>query len=72
MKSAVIYLYRTSRENVKEMEQKRQWRKTYDPNYESRRSRLSMFPAKLKRESMGRVSSMFKPRLVVFKLVLGV
>jgi hypothetical protein len=62
MKTAVTYLYRSSRDNVKEMEQKRQWRKTYDPTYQSRRSRLSMFPAKLKRESMGRVLSMFKPR----------
>lgn len=62
MKSAVTYLYHSGRENIKEMEKKRQWRKTYDPSNESRRSRLLVFPAKLKRESVGRVLSVFKSR----------
>ena len=65
MKSAVTYLYRRGRENVKEMEQKRQWRKTYDPTYESRGSHLSMLPAKLTRQKMGRVMSILNPRCVV-------
>jgi len=58
------FVYRASRDNIKEREEKRQWRKTFDPNYKSRRSTLAAIPRRLKRESVGRVMSMFAPRLV--------
>ena len=64
MYTAVTYIYRSSRASLKEREEKRQWRRTYDPTYTSRRSTLAEMPRRWKRESMGRVMSMFGPRLV--------
>lgn len=41
MKTAVSYLYKASKENIKEREEKKEWRKTYDPSYMPRRSMLA-------------------------------
>lgn len=41
MKSAVTYLYKTSKEAVKERDERKEWRKTYDPDYLPRRSMLA-------------------------------
>jgi hypothetical protein len=62
MMIAARYVYNASKDNIKEAEQKRQWRKTFDPNYVSRRSTLAEIPRKLKRESIGRLSMMLGSR----------
>ena len=64
MMIAARYVYNASRDNIKEAEQKRQWRKTFDPNYVSRRSTLVGMPKKWKRQSFGRLSMMLGSRLV--------
>jgi hypothetical protein len=58
MKTAITFLYQTSRDQVKERQEKREWRKTFDPNYAPRRSVL-MQKYRSRRESMGRVMSIF-------------
>ncbi|KAF4633759.1 hypothetical protein G7Y89_g4359 [Cudoniella acicularis] len=55
MKSAVAYLYKSSKKNLGEREEKKQWRKTYDPNYQPQRS---IFASKAK-DRRSRIMSMF-------------
>lgn len=61
MMIAVRYVYKSSKDNIQETQQKREWRKTYDPGYKSRRLTISGMPGKWKRGSM-RVMSMIGPR----------
>jgi len=64
MMIAARYVYNASRNNIKEAEEKRQWRKTFDPTYVSRRSTLAEMPKKWKRQSFGRLSMMLGSRSV--------
>ncbi len=60
MKTAITWAYTTSRDNIKERNEKREWRKSFDPNYVSRRSMFSQrFSVISRRESKGRMLSMF-------------
>lgn len=60
MKTAITYLYKSSREEIHEVREKREYRKTLmlDPNYTPRRSVL-MQKYRSRRESMGRALSIF-------------
>jgi hypothetical protein len=65
MMIAARYVYNASKDNIKEAEQKRQWRKTFDPNYASRRSTLAAMPRKWKRQSFRRLSMILGSRYAI-------
>jgi hypothetical protein len=58
MKTAVTWVYKSSRDTIKEKQEHREWRRTYDPTFVSRKSML----AQKYRSSRQSVMGIFRPR----------
>jgi hypothetical protein len=58
MKTAVTWVYKSSRDTIKEKQEHREWRRTYDPTFVSRKSVL----AQKYRSSRQSVMGIFRPR----------